>query len=263
MVGGRGQPQEAKLAPSPPTNRADYGFDQPMVPILLGLGGTGAVVVGLVSWLERWGAAPTVWWLLVGLANLASVGLYVYSTRRGKHQVWAEILDSIAWRGDESVLDLGCGRGAVLIAAARRLPRGRAVGVDIWRTREQSGNSIEITRHNAELEGVADRVELQTADIRHMPFADASFDAVMSSLVLHNLHSLDDRRCALAEAVRVLRPGGRVLIADILHIDEHRRHLEQLGLTEVEVRELGPRMWYGNPFLRTRLVSGVKPSTPA
>lgn len=247
-----------KTPPAGSPKHAGYGFDAPMVPFFLGLGGTAGLIVAVVSWILGWGVLPTAWFALVGVVNLASAAIYLYATRRGKHQAWTKILDSVAWRGDETVLDLGCGRGAVLIAAARRLPRGRAVGVDIWDTGDQSGNSIEVTRRNAELEGVADRVQLETADIRDLPFHDAGFDAVVSSLVLHNIHSSDDRRRALAAAVLVLRPGGRLLVADILHVNEYRRELERLGLEEVRVRELGPGTWFGNPIMRTRLVSGTK-----
>lgn len=239
--------------------RADYGFDAPKVPVFVGLGGLAAVIVAVVSGLQGWGVLPTVWFGLAAVANLAGAGLFIYTTRRGKHHAWAKILDSIAWRGDETILDLGCGRGAVLIATARRLPGGRAIGVDIWNSGDQSGNSIEVARRNAALEGVADRVQLETADIRDLPFADASFDAVLSSLALHNIHAAGDRRRALAQAVQVLRPGGRLLVADIMHLKEYRRELERLGLEELKVRELGPGTWFGNPFMRTRLVSGIKP----
>ncbi len=71
--------------------------------------------------------------------------------------------------------------------AAQRLPRGRAVGVDVWSTKDQSGNAEQVTRQNAELEGVADRVELHTADMRKLPFDDGSFDVVVSSLAIHNV----------------------------------------------------------------------------
>ncbi len=102
----------------------------------------------------------------------------------------------------------------MLIAAAHRLPHGRAVGVDIWNTGDQSGNSIEVTRRNAELEGVANRVQLETADIGDLPFHEGSFDAVVSSLVLHNIHSHDGRGRALAvlesvpQVVVTLGAGG-------------------------------------------------------
>ncbi|MDQ6672128.1 MAG: class I SAM-dependent methyltransferase [Chloroflexota bacterium] len=247
-----------KTSPAGSPKHADYGIDAPKVPFFIGLGGAAGLIVAVVSWILGWGVLPTVWFGLIGVVNVASAALYVYATRRGKHQAWAKILDSIAWRGDETVLDLGCGRGAVLIAAAHRLPLGRAVGVDIWDTGDQSGNSIEVTRRNAELEGVADRVQLETADIRDLPFHDPNFDAVVSSLVLHNIHSLHDRSRALAAAVLVLRPGGRLLVADILHLNEYKRELERLGLEDVRVRELGPSTWFGNPFMRTRLVSGTK-----
>ncbi|MDQ6773725.1 MAG: class I SAM-dependent methyltransferase [Candidatus Dormibacteraeota bacterium] len=249
-----------KSPPAASSGRADYGFDAPKVPIFLTLGGIAALCIAVVSVLLGWGVVETAWFGLVGVGTLACAAQYVHATRRGKHRAWAKILDSIAWRGDETVLDLGCGRGAVLIAAAQRIPRGRAVGVDIWDTADQSGNSIEVTRRNAELEGVADRVQLETADIRELPFDAAEFDAVLSSLVLHNVHSPDDRRRALEQAVRVLRPGGRLLVADIMHLTDYRSELERLGLEGVTVRELGSGTWFGNPFMRTRLVSGTKPA---
>jgi len=56
---------------------------------------------------------------------------YFYSTGPGKLSVWKELLDELDLRGDELVLDIGCGRGVVLISAAHRLPRGRATGADV------------------------------------------------------------------------------------------------------------------------------------
>jgi hypothetical protein len=60
-------------------------------------------------------------------------------------------------------------RDAVLLMAAQHLPRGQAVGVDIWSTKDQSRNAERVTRLNAELEGVAERVELHSADMRDLP----------------------------------------------------------------------------------------------
>lgn len=65
----------------------------------------------------------------------------LYPTRLGKFEVWDELLDELDLRGDEQVLDIGCGRGAVLLLAANQVPAGRAVGADIWRRRDQAGNS--------------------------------------------------------------------------------------------------------------------------
>ena len=60
--------------------------------------------------------------LVVGLVVLVQGVLFLYVTTRGKHRVWAMLLDDLDLAGDESVLDIGCGRGAVTIAVAERLP---------------------------------------------------------------------------------------------------------------------------------------------
>src|SRR5262249_58494312 len=93
---------------------------------------------------------------------------------------------------------------------------GRAVGVDRWRKSDQSGNAADATRRNAVAEGVADRVGLYTADMAALPFADGRFDVVLSSVAVHNLKGRAGRDRAIGEAVRVLRPGGRLMIADIV-----------------------------------------------
>jgi SAM-dependent methyltransferase len=103
---------------------------------------------------------------LVGADLGAVTASYLYSTRRGKFEVWAELLDELDLRGDEHVLDIGCGRGAVLLLAAERVRGGCAVGADIWRRRDQVGNSRAATERNALLEGVSGRVELVHADAR-------------------------------------------------------------------------------------------------
>lgn len=95
---------------------------------------------------------------------MACVGCGLYASRRGRFVVWAELLDQIPWRGDERVLDLGCGRGAVLLMAAQHLTTGRAVGVDLWKRGDQSGNAAKATQRNAAAEGVGDRVELHTTE---------------------------------------------------------------------------------------------------
>ena len=77
---------------------------------------------------------------------------------------------------------MGSGRGAVLVAAAKCVPLGRAVGVDLWRSVDQSGNTAEATKRNTDLEGVAGRVELHTRDMTALEFPDATFDVVLSSL---------------------------------------------------------------------------------
>jgi SAM-dependent methyltransferase len=189
---------------------------------------------------------------------LTTTASYIYATRRGKFVVWDRILDELGLRGDETVLDLGCGRGAVLLATAKRLPRGRAIGVDLWRA-DQTENSQQATVSNAVLEDVADRIEVHTADMTALPLADESVDAIVSSLAIHNIPTHDGRRKALDEAIRVLRPGARLVIADLWETNRHAAHLRELGWHNVRRRNLGWRMWYGGPWFATRVVTATKP----
>jgi arsenite methyltransferase len=209
-------------------------------------------------------------WLMAGRASagvaavvvavvLIAAGVSIRRfSRRGKFEVWARLLTGLHLRGDERVLDLGCGRGAVLLAAAKLLPRGRAVGVDIWRA-DQTGNSMQSTLANADIEGVADRVELHTRDMTDLHFKGDSVDVVVSNLAIHNLPGNDARRVAIAEAVRVLRPGGRVVIADIGFTRRYAAWLRECGMVDVERRSLGWRAWWGVPFIRTHAVTASKP----
>src|SRR5262249_35100229 len=127
------------------------------------------------------------------------------------------LLDNIRWTGAERVLDVGCGRGLMLIGAAKRLTTGNAVGVDIWQAQDLSCNKPEATLENARVEGVSDRVEVRTADMRQLPFPEDSFDVVVSCAAIHNLYEASDRAEAIGEIARVLKPGGRAVIDDIRH----------------------------------------------
>jgi arsenite methyltransferase len=194
------------------------------------------------------------------LILLFVVGVTLHTTLRGKFHVWARILIDLGLSGDERLLDLGCGRGAVLLAAAKLLPEGCAEGIDLW-TADQTGNSLEATRRNAELEGVANRIALHTGDITQLPFDDDSFDVIVSSIVIHNIPTSVGRQAALDEAVRVLRPGGRLNIVDLRFSKQYAARLRALGLTDVQRRNLGWRFWWSGPWTSTYLVTARKPTT--
>jgi ubiquinone/menaquinone biosynthesis C-methylase UbiE len=184
---------------------------------------------------------------------LAFEAYYLWGTLRGKFVVWAGLIDRLGLRGDERILDLGCGRGAVLLMAAQHLATGRAVGVDLWRTVDQSGNSAEATRRNAVAEGVADRVELHTADMTALPFEDNGFDVVLSNFAIHNISGRAGREKAISEAVRVLRPGGRLRIVDVRATRQYQAKLAKLGMDDVARSGLG---WW---FWPAHLVTATKP----
>ena len=107
----------------------------------------------------------------------------------------------------DTVLDLGCGAGMDSILAARRVgPTGRVVGVDMTEA------MVEKAKANAEAAGVTN-VEFHHGEADRLPLADGSVDVVISNGVF-NLCL--DKPKVLAEVFRVLRPGGRIQMADIL-----------------------------------------------
>jgi SAM-dependent methyltransferase len=245
-------------------HKADYGFDgdyrtvsAPTVAKIVGAVSAGLFASAARSLVRGKPVAAAVTGG-TGACIVTTAALFIRTTRIGKFEVWAEILDGLGLRGDETVLDLGCGRGAVLLAAAKLLPNGRAIGVDIWRA-DQTDNSQHNTLRNAELEGVADRVEVHTADITDLPFDTNSVDVIVSSLVVHNIPSAADRAKAISEAARVLRPCGRLVLADIWATRHHVRQLRDLGWTDARRRGLGWRMWWG-PGMGTHLITATKPA---
>jgi arsenite methyltransferase len=239
--------------------RADYGYDAPSALTAFAALSVAAAAAAAIMW--RQGASRNAEIFAgYGVFFLANALSFFYTTRRGKFLEWDRILDRLSLRGDEQVLDMGCGRGAVLVAVARRLTTGTVTGVDIWSTADQSGNAREVTLRNASLEGVTSRTRVETGDMRALPFADASFDVVVSSLAIHNISANADRRKAIAEAFRVLRPGGRMAIADIRATAVYADALRHLGAADVRRRRLGPRSWWGNPFAATMLLTATKPA---
>jgi arsenite methyltransferase len=221
------------------STKADYGLDAPGVVVGNVAAGAAALAGAGIGWaaLRRRHPVSAVMlggWLAVwGLVAAAQAGLMVRSSRSGKLHERDRLLDQLPWRGDEQVLDVGCGRGLLLVGAAKRLTTGRAVGLDLWRTRDQAGNDPAATIANAQAEGVAERIELCDGDARQLPFDDQTFDLVVSSMALHNIPGAAGRAAATGEIARVLKPGGRVAILDFRNTDQYAAVLATAGLGDV------------------------------
>jgi len=113
--------------------------------------------------------------------------------------------------GSGRVLDLGSGSGRATLAVLIERPRARVVALDNWSADYIEENSPRRLLANAEAAGVADRVEVTTADMRSLPFEANTFDGIISTYAIDHLNR-EGRTRALAEAFRVLKPGGTFLV---------------------------------------------------
>jgi ubiquinone/menaquinone biosynthesis C-methylase UbiE len=233
--------------------RLDYGIDAPGFPrtfailavvtaaaaVLLGVNGFGvsSFIVGVIC----------AWWTFCA-------AFWIIGCKFGKLRARDLILSRITWRGDERILDIGCGHGLLLMGAAKRLTTGRAIGIDIWSQVDQLDNSPENTARNARIEGVADRVEIRDGDARKLDFPNEYFDVVLSASALHNIRDKSERDHAIREIIRVLKPGGQVAIYDMKTIVEYHQLFLESGMEQSQLS--GWLRWY-LPF--AYLLTAIKP----
>jgi SAM-dependent methyltransferase len=240
--------------------RPDYGIDAPALQRGFRYAGVALVVAGRM-FIER-GVMQSVGWaqgvgtamMWAGLWFFITGSLMYMGSRVGKLLLRNKILNSIEWRGDEQVLDVGCGHGLMLLGSAKHLASGHAVGVDIWSQVDQKDNSAEATLENARREGVAERVELKTADARELPFPDNSFDVIVSSFAIHNICGSAGRESAIREIARVLKPGGQLALADIRYTRQYEKLLQSLGWQQTQ--RWFPSFVFVTP---TRVLRATKP----
>lgn len=227
--------------------KADYGIDAPITQRNLLI--LGVICCALLA-IPKVGAY-TIW---PGVAFILTVVLMYWGSKSGKMKLRDKLLNAIPWKGDEEVLDVGCGRGLLLIGAAKRAPQGHGVGIDLWRNVDLANNSADKAMDNARIERVADHVKFREGDARELPCANESFDVVLSSWAIHNITVSTGRAKAISEMVRVLKPGGRIGILDIEDTAQYVEELRKLGMQSIK---------RGSPsfifLLPTYMVTAVKP----
>lgn len=233
--------------------RANYGIDAPgavRANIAVAVVAALVVLAGLAWPLPHAVTAAAIFFTVLGIFGTV---VMLRSSLVLKMRVRDRLVTALALSGHERVLDAGCGLGLALIGCAKKLTTGKAIGIDLWAAKDLSNNNPDATRANAVAEGVADRIEVDTGDITKLPYPDASFDTIISMTVIHNIPSRDARDQALRELVRVLKPGGRIALSDLMHASRYREILLEAGL---KVRDMGTdRMW----FMPCRALLAQKP----
>jgi len=112
---------------------------------------------------------------------------------------------------DGEILDLGTGTAQIPIELCRAAPQARIVAVDL------AESMLAVGRRNVERAGLTERIALARVDAKALPYPDGRFAAVMSNSIVHHI---PEPRRVLAEAVRVLAPGGLLFVRDLMRPDD-------------------------------------------
>ena len=149
------------------------------------------------------------------------------------------VLDHLLEVQSGTVLDIGCGNGPLTIAVAKKYSQAHVTGIDTWG--KNWDYSQKLCERNAASAGVSERVSFQKGSAIQLPFADGQFDLEVSNLVFHEISGLKDKREAVREALRVLKPGGTFVLQDLFLIKAYYGKLDELikavrgwGIQEVE-----------------------------
>jgi SAM-dependent methyltransferase len=170
------------------------------------------------------------------------------------------ILLYLQWDGQGTVLDIGCGSGALTIKLAKKFPDAKINGLDYWGMGWDYNK--EQCRQNAILEGVSDRITFLNGSASKLPFEDESLDVVVSNFTFHEVKDTKNKVDLIKEALRVVKKGGEFVFHDLFYIkkiygDPEKIILElhENGITEIKMvntseLEMIPK------FLRTSFMLG-------
>lgn len=218
--------------------------------------------------------------IIVGILFLVTLAFSVYmqacrrrfSFERGglMGEIHEFLLAHCAWDGKGTLLDIGCGAGALTVRCAKRFPEAKLLGMDFWG--KEWSYAKEQCEKNARLEGVDKRTRFEQGDAAKLQYADGAFDAAVSNFVFHEVRTQPDKRLVVKEALRVVKKGGVFSFQDMFEhkelygdMAEFVEELKKEGITEVHYIPDVDRMEFIPGFIRapwmlkgTGLLYGIK-----
>ncbi|BDZ32027.1 methyltransferase domain-containing protein [Lactiplantibacillus sp. WILCCON 0030] len=198
--------------------------------------------------------------VVIGIVLIVGAAIYWHTTTSGKYRIFDHAVEQLRPDIHDQILDLGCGRGALLtrLASQVQVP-GKVVGLDLWLSRDQSNNKMTTTQKNVDDLGLTERVNLVTGDMTKLDFPDESFEIITSSFAIHNIKNKQARDQAINEAVRVLKPHGKIMIIDTGHnMNEYGQTLQAAGVQVTQLKRLGFNGWWATPLTGSYMVVGCK-----
>ena len=221
-------------------NKIDYGIDAPEIIKNRTIGSIVFLIISVGVYLFFRDSIyylrifVTSIFILLSISLLTTVVLMILSSKLGKQKESDRIIEMLKIKGNEKVLDAGCGRGLYLIKIAKKLNTGKVTGMDIW-SNDLSSNSRKNTLDNIKLENVTKKTEIKTGNLALMPFENNIFDIVISSFVINNILQFEKRKKALIEITRVLKEDGKLCIIDMRNIEEYVEILKKNNIQNITI----------------------------
>jgi len=236
--------------------KINYGIDAPRVIRNIFLGALAAILLSIAAaYLKNpYINVQPLTLLSIGISCAFSGSMMLLYSLYGKYKYRERLLKLVEWTGREQVLDVGTGRGLLMVGAAKFLTSGRSTGIDIWNQEDLTDNNADSALKNALIEGVLEKVQVENQNVMNMTFSDDSFDVVLSNLCLHNIYRKDGRKKACDEIHRVLKPGGVVIVSDFRHVNEYHSVFRSLGMQIIY-----KSTEYFNTFPPLTVIKAMKP----
>lgn len=193
--------------------RPNYG--QELIPVLWILGIITVFLISAIIYMTAIGSENHSLIIIMGsvaLFFIALITMSIWSSRVGKLIMRDRLIDELQLKGNEQVLDVGCGKGLLTVGIAKKLNTGKVTGLDHWQSTFEYNYTREMAEKNIAIEGMEGRVDIVNGDAKKLPFDAGTFDIITSSLAMHHV---GDGNIAFREMMRVLKPEGFIAIADM------------------------------------------------